>query len=201
MRAKVVFALLLSWLATSADAEFTCTAEGMFADPDNCENFIQCTKGQINEDGTYDFNQYVNTCPEASGGSLSLYEPCDRVSTRCHLVSGHAIKLYLQNQACEDPATYNVECGPRPHPDGSVEDPNADIYEDCPENAPPPPDGATTPEVTTEGTPQPTTSQTTTEFDGTSANTTPTESSPPPTETETSPQTTESTPKPNTDSR
>ncbi len=46
---------------------------------------------------------------------------------------------------------FDVECGPRPLPDGSVEDPNADIYEDCPGNAPPPPDGTTAspPDTTT----------------------------------------------------
>ncbi len=73
--------LLLLLLASSSRAEFTCTAEGIFADPDHCENYIQCALGQMNEEGSYDFIEYVYQCPQGSDGeALSLYEACDRVS-------------------------------------------------------------------------------------------------------------------------
>ncbi len=69
---------LLPLLVASARASFTCTAEGVFADPDNCENFIQCTRGSINEDGTYDYDKFVNECADGQNGP-TLWEACDRV--------------------------------------------------------------------------------------------------------------------------
>ncbi len=132
--------LLLLLLASSSRAEFTCTAEGIFADPDHCENYIQCAFGQMNKDGSYDFIKYVYQCLQGSGGeALPLYEACDRVSTVPTVVFYTFLSLanisYLKT--CEDPTIYEVDCGPRPLPDGTVVDPAADIYEDCPENAPP----------------------------------------------------------------
>ncbi len=72
--------LVLWLLLASANAEFTCTAEGIFADPDHCENYIQCALGDINGDGSYDFMGYVYNCPQGSGG-VDLYDACLRVSS------------------------------------------------------------------------------------------------------------------------
>ncbi len=89
--------LLLTPLSCLGD--FTCEEEGIFADPDACANFIQCALGDPGtngEDATY--IQYVTTCPETT-----LFEECDKV--------------------CE--AEDTVDCGSRPRPDGSVDDPDA----------------------------------------------------------------------------
>ena len=40
-RVTSLFALLLLW-PSAALGVFTCTREGIFADPDNCAGFIEC---------------------------------------------------------------------------------------------------------------------------------------------------------------
>ncbi len=74
--------LVLWLLMDSAHAEFTCTTEGIFADPDHCENYIQCALGEMNGDGSYDFIEYVYNCPQGSSG-VDLYDACLRVSNVC----------------------------------------------------------------------------------------------------------------------
>ena len=106
--------------------DFTCEREGIFPDPDACANFIQCVLGNPGTNGgDATYVQYVTACPETT-----LFAECDLV---CEL---------------ED----TVDCGARPRPDGSVDDPDAPP-KDC--------DGTTT-EASTSSTTTTTTTTTTT---------------------------------------
>ncbi len=87
------FLCLLALLVGSTRADFECETEGIFPDPDACQNFIQCQRGDPGGDGEeVSYIKYVTACPQTE-----LFAECDLV---CEF---------------ED----DVDCGARPRPDGS----------------------------------------------------------------------------------